>query len=62
MVLTGYFVLSPVNRACLPPSPSGYRFRRLDTSVGMSGPHDFAVREPVYAKGFAGLDASPPKL
>jgi hypothetical protein len=23
----------------------GYRFRRLDTSVGMSGPHDFAVRE-----------------
>jgi hypothetical protein len=22
----------------------GYRFRRLDTSVGMSGPHDFAVR------------------
>ena len=24
---------------------SGYRFRRLDTSVGVSGPHDFAVRE-----------------
>ena len=23
---------------------SGYRFRRLDTSVGVSGPHDFAVR------------------
>jgi hypothetical protein len=23
----------------------GYRFRRLDTSVGVSGPHDFAVRE-----------------
>ena len=44
MVLTSYFVLSPVNRACLPPSPSGYRFRRLDTSVGVSGPHDFAVR------------------
>jgi hypothetical protein len=45
MVLTSYFVLSPVNRACLPPSPSGYRFRRLDTSVGVSGPHDFAVRK-----------------
>src|ERR1700692_1445458 len=24
---------------------SGYRFRRLDTSVGVSGPHDFAVRK-----------------
>src|SRR6202521_2140042 len=23
----------------------GYRFRRLDTSVGVAGPHDFAVRE-----------------
>src|SRR6202051_3863471 len=23
----------------------GYRFRRLDTSAGVSGPHDFAVRE-----------------
>jgi hypothetical protein len=24
---------------------SGYRFRQLDTSAGVSGPHDFAVRE-----------------
>jgi len=43
MVLTAYFVLSPVTglfchrhqRNC---------FRQLDTSVGVSGPHDFAVR------------------
>jgi hypothetical protein len=45
MVLTVSFVLSPVNRALLPPSLRGYRFRRFDTSVGMSGPHDFAARE-----------------
>ena len=44
MVLTAYFVLSPVTglfchrrlRKC---------FRQLDTSVGVSGPHDFAVRD-----------------
>src|ERR1035438_7059049 len=43
MVLTAYFVLSPVTglfchrhrRNC---------FRQLDASVGASGPHDFAVR------------------
>jgi Ala-tRNA(Pro) deacylase len=43
MVLTAYFALSPVTglschrhrRNC---------FRRLDTSVGVSGPHDFATR------------------
>jgi hypothetical protein len=43
MVLTAYIVLSPVTglfchrrqRNC---------FRQLDTSVGVSGPHDFAVR------------------
>jgi len=43
MVLTVFFALSPVTglfchrhqRNC---------FRQLDTSVGVSGPHDFAVR------------------
>jgi hypothetical protein len=33
-----------VSRALLPPSPGRY-FRRLDPSVGGSGPHDFAVRD-----------------
>jgi hypothetical protein len=42
MVLTAYFVISPVTGfiatvACGP--------RKLDTSIGASGPHDFAVRE-----------------
>src|SRR5271167_5080865 len=52
MVLTVSFVVSPESRACClrrlrgvsgrlgPTSP----FRKLDTSVGVSGRHDFAVR------------------
>src|SRR5579859_2545410 len=42
---TAYIALSPVSRACLPPSsPRSFASRELDTSVGVSGPHDFAVR------------------
>src|SRR6201992_783843 len=33
----------PGDRAFLPPSPPGRLPRRLDASVGASGPHDFAV-------------------
>jgi hypothetical protein len=46
MVLTAYFVLSSVSRALLPPSQATMRkhCRQLDISVGISGPHDFAVR------------------
>jgi hypothetical protein len=39
----GCSVLSPVLRACWPPSPQARR-PRLDPSVGRSGPHGFAVR------------------
>jgi hypothetical protein len=43
MVLTGSFVLSPVTGlVCHRRQQS--RLRQLDTSVGASGPHDFAVR------------------
>jgi hypothetical protein len=42
MVLTVSFALSG-DRACLPPSPAENGFRKLDASVGASGPHDFAV-------------------
>jgi hypothetical protein len=34
----------PGDRAFLPPSPRGLSSAKLDTSVGVSGPHDFAVR------------------
>src|SRR5882724_5359739 len=40
----GLYRALPGDRACLPPSPAKVAFRRLDASVGASGPHDFAVR------------------
>ena len=54
MVLTAYFVLSPVtglscHRRCAD------RSAKLDTSVGASGPHDFAVRDPSTPKASTGL-------
>src|SRR5690242_16131187 len=44
--LTAYFALSLVHRACWPPSPARHskHRRRLDTSIGISGPRDFTVR------------------
>ena len=39
----GLYVISPVSPALLPPSPARLE-RELDTSLGVSGPHDFAVR------------------
>jgi hypothetical protein len=43
---TASFVISSVSRAFLPPSQATIRQHRrlLDISVGISGPHDFAVR------------------
>src|SRR5260370_921068 len=43
MVLTAYFVLSPVTGLSCHRHPRSY-LRQLDTSVGASGPYDFAVR------------------
>jgi hypothetical protein len=45
MVLTVYFVVSLVNRACCHhPQRNAKHCRSVDTSVGVSGRHDFAVR------------------
>jgi hypothetical protein len=49
MVLTVSFVLSPVTGPVTGLSCHSHQrscLRQLDTSVGASGPHDFAVREP----------------
>jgi hypothetical protein len=43
--LNGFLRALPGDRALLPPSPSGCLSAKLDTSVGASGPHDFAVRD-----------------
>src|SRR5258705_12963750 len=49
----GFLRALPGDRACLPPSPADMsclspvgptQLRKLDASVGASGPHDFAVR------------------
>ena len=40
----GFLRALPGDRALLPPSPTKIVFRKLDASVGASGPHDFAVR------------------
>src|ERR1700687_5276400 len=60
MVLTVSFALSPVTGLCCHRSPVKVAFHRLDTSVGASGPHDFAVRESVIRpRAFARL--TPPR-
>jgi hypothetical protein len=52
----GLFRALPGDRACLPPSPADRfclspvgptQLRELDTSIGASGPHDFAVRNNI---------------
>jgi hypothetical protein len=58
MVLTVSFVLSPVtglscHRRLADTSA------KLDTSVGVPGPHDFAVRERLPKKPLDGLGTSP---
>src|ERR1700727_2513712 len=40
----GFLRALPGDRAFLPPSSAKVACRTLDTSVGVSGPHDFAVR------------------
>jgi hypothetical protein len=44
MVLTAYFVLSPVIGFLATVAPKKLASQELDASIGASGPHDFAVR------------------
>ena len=45
VVLTAYFVLAPeTGLYCLRRRRDAKHHRQLDISVGISGPHDFAVR------------------
>src|ERR1700688_1773243 len=41
----GFLRALPGDRAFLSPSPAKTCFRKLDTSVEASGPHDFSVRK-----------------
>jgi hypothetical protein len=44
MVLTAYFVLSPVIGFLATVAPKKLASQELDASAAASGPHDFAVR------------------
>src|SRR6516225_6963543 len=51
------------DRAFLPPSLCGSSPAKLDASVGASGPHDFAVREPLpLVCGAASVHRIPPHV
>jgi len=60
---TAYTALSLGNRACLPPSRASFvRARELGTSVGVPGPHGFAVHDGLIRprKNCALLPPRPP--
>jgi hypothetical protein len=58
MVLTVSFVISPVTGLSCHRRQRN-RFRQLDTSVGVSGPHDFAVRESLPQQPLDGFGTGP---
>jgi hypothetical protein len=57
----GFLRALPGDRACLPPSLT-FRFRQLDTSVGASGPHDFAVRFSLARQARIRVHRIPPRV
>jgi hypothetical protein len=61
MVLTSYFVLSPVIWALLTPSPAEKNSAGL-TPTSRRQDHTTWPSAAVYAKGFNGFGTSPPKL
>jgi hypothetical protein len=50
------------DRACLPPSPARSSPYKLDINVGMSGPHDFAVRKARLRQRHACVHRIPPHV
>jgi hypothetical protein len=59
----GLYVISSVRRALWPPSPACFVTRKLDSSVGESGPHDFAVRVARFVvRAFASIASRTPRL
>src|SRR5487761_2219683 len=60
---TAYNALSLVSRAFLPPSLPQVALRKLDASVGASGPHDFAVRkQSALVRSATRVHLSPPRV
>jgi len=62
MVLTVSSALSPVTGLCCHRHQRNL-FRQLDASVGASGPHGFAVREPsAFVRSAARVHRIPPRV
>jgi hypothetical protein len=61
MVLTGYLVLSPVT-GLFATVARGHRFRKLDASIGASGPHAFAVRFHAFRQGRIHVQSIPSRV
>ena len=61
MVLTAYFVLSPVTGLFCHRRLAECFSRKLDASVGASGPHDFAVRVSALVCSAARVHRIPPR-
>ena len=60
MVLTVYFVLAPETGLVVSvPGVKRQLHRPVDISVGISGPHDFAVRDRLSQKPLGGVGTSP---
>ena len=62
MVLTVSFVLSPVTGFLATVAPEKLASQELDTSVGVSGPHDFAVRFGVVRQRHCHVHRIPPRV
>ena len=62
MVLTAYFALSPVTGISCHRHRLEAAFRKLDTSVGASGPHDFAVRVSAVRQRRSRVHRIPPHV
>ena len=57
----GFLRALPGDRACLSPSPAN-SIRKLDASVGASGPHDFAVRLSAVRQRRRHVHRIPPRV
>src|SRR5258708_8372339 len=58
----GLFRALPGDRALLPPSSAELLSHELDTSVGVSGPHDFAVRVSTVRQWPISVHRIPPRV
>jgi hypothetical protein len=62
MVLTASFVLSPATGFLATVTPEKLVSQELDTSIGVSGPHDFSVRFSTVRQERIRVHRIPPRV